>query len=228
MGIHDGHRQRLKDRFLKQGLEGFEDHNILELLLFFSIPRSDTNEIAHRLLSQFGTLSAVFDAPVSELCKVKGISMHSATLIKMIPRMMSVYYSDKTKSTKIVSSTAEAGNYFLPIFYGKKNEEFHVMMLDDKGKIIKCEKVSEGTVNNTSVDTKKVVSRVLNSNATAVIMAHNHPGGIALPSKRDLRATEKIYNALNLINIRLLDHIIVADDDFVSLADSGEFAKFNY
>ena len=228
MGVHDGHRKRLKRRFLSEGLDSFEDHNILELLLFYALPRSDTNEIAHRLLEQFKSLSGVFDAPLEELCKIKGISEHSATLIKLIPRLTSAYHTDKSKDIKIISSTNAAGKFFVPRFYGKQNEEVHVMLLDDKKKVIKCEKVVEGTVNSTPITVKKVVAMAVNSNATGVILAHNHPGGIALPSKSDLRATEKIYRALELINIQLCDHIIVADDDFVSLADSGNFERFRY
>ena len=228
MGVHDGHRKRLKRRFLSEGLDSFEDHNILELLLFYALPRSDTNEIAHRLLEQFKSLSGVFDAPLEELCKIKGISEHSATLIKLIPRLTSAYHTDKSKDIKIISSTNAAGKFFVPRFYGKQNEEVYVMLLDDKKKVIKCEKVFEGTVNSTPITVKKVVAMAVNSNATGVILAHNHPGGIALPSKSDLRATEKIYRALELINIQLCDHIIVADDDFVSLADSGNFERFRY
>lgn len=228
MGVHDGHRKRLKRRFLSEGLDSFEDHNILELLLFYALPRNDTNEIAHRLLEQFKSLSGVFDAPLEELCKIKGISEHSATLIKLIPQLTSAYHTDKSKDIKIISSTNAAGKFFVPRFYGKQNEEVHVMLLDDKKKVIKCEKVFEGTVNSTPITVKKVVAMAVNSNATGVILAHNHPGGIALPSKSDLRATEKIYRALELINIQLCDHIIVADDDFVSLADSGNFERFRY
>ena len=228
MGIHEGHRERTKKRFLEHGFDGFEDHNILELLLFYSIPRSDTNEIAHELLDKFKSLSAVFDAPVEELCKIKGISLHSATLIKMIPSLLSVYYTDKTKETKIVSSTSEAGKFFVPRFYGKKNEEVHMLLLDDKKKVIKCVKLFEGTVNSAPVTVKKVVAEAVNSNATGVIIAHNHPTGVALPSRSDIKVTEKIYKALELINIQLCDHIIVADDDFISLADSGEFERFRY
>lgn len=228
MGVHDGHRKRLKARFLSDGLSGFEDHNILELLLFYSIPRSDTNVIAHELLNEFKSLSAVFDAPVEELCRIKGISTHTATLIKLIPEMLSVYHTDKTKDTKIVNSTNEAGRFFVPRFYGKKNEEVHIMLLDDKKKLIKCEKLFEGTVNSSPVTVKKIVASVVNSNATAVVIAHNHPGGIALPSRSDILTTEKIFKALKLINVELSDHIIVADDDFVSLADSGELERLKY
>ena len=228
MGVHDGHRNRLKTRFISQGLSGFEDHNVLELLLFYSIPRSDTNEIAHRLLNQFKTLSGVFDAPVEELCKIKGVSTHTATLIKLIPELTAVYNTDKTKDIKIVSSTKEAGRFFVPRFYCKKNEEVHALFLDDKKKVIRCDKLFEGTVNSTPITVKKVVAAAVNTNATSVVIAHNHPGGVALPSRADMIATEKIYKALKLINIELCDHIIVADDDFVSMADSGEFERYKY
>lgn len=227
MGIHDGHRNRLKKRFLENGLAGFEDHNILELLLFYSLPRSDTNEIAHNLLNEFKNISGVFDAPVEQLCKIKGVSLHTATLIKLIPELFSVYHTDKTKDTKIISSTNLAGQFFVPRFYGKLNEEVHIALLDDKKKVIKSEKIFEGTVNSAPITVKKVISAAVNSNATGVIIAHNHPGGIALPSRSDIKVTEKLYKALKLINIQLCDHIIVADDDFVSLADSGEFERFN-
>ncbi len=228
MGLHDGHRQRLKDRFLSQGLEGFEDHNVLELLLFYSIPRMDTNEIAHLLLNEFGSLNAVFDAPVEALCKVKGISVHTATLIKMMPALFSRYETDKAAETEIFTSTREFGKYFVPRFHGKVNEEFHVMLLDDKFKLIRCEKLFEGTVNTTQITLKKLISLVVNSNATGVVIAHNHPKGIALPSQADKTTTYKIYKALDMLNVKLYDHIVVADGDFVSFADSGEFERYNH
>ncbi len=228
MGIHDGHRQRLKDRFLSQGLSGFEDHNILELLLFYSIPRSDTNEIAHHLLNEFKTLSGVFDASVDELCTVKGVSMHTATLIKLIPEMFAAYNIDKTKEISIITSTEQAGRYFVPRFYGKSKEEVYVMLLDDKNKLIKCSKLFDGIENLTKIEIKKVVSFAIINNATKVIIAHNHPAGVAIPSGADYTTTRKLYEALEMMNIRLCDHIIVADDDFVSLADSGYFAQFQY
>lgn len=228
MGIHDGHRQRLKNRFLSQGLSGFEDHNILELLLFYSIPRSDTNEIAHRLLNEFKTLSAVFDASVDELCTVKGVSMHTATLIKLIPQVFAAYSIDKTKEISIITSTEQAGRYFVPRFYGKSKEEVHIMLLDDKNKLIKCSKLFDGIENLTKIEIKKVVSFAIVNNATKVIIAHNHPAGIAIPSNSDYNTTQKLYESLQMMNILLCDHIIVADDDFVSLADSGYFAQFQY
>ncbi len=223
MSVHKGHRQRLKNRFLKQGLSDFEDHNVLELLLFFSIPQGDTNETAHRLLKEFKTLSNVFDADIGDIIKVSGVGEHTASLIKLIPELLSKYHNDKTKDIKLINSTKSAGEFFLPKFYGKKNEEVHVLALDDKRKIINYEKLFEGTVNASQITIRKVIQFALTANATGIIIAHNHPTGVALPSGNDVNVTKKLISALELMSIQLLDHIIVADDDFVSLADSGYF-----
>ncbi len=228
MNLHEGHRQRLKDRFIRTGLSDFEDHNILELLLFFSVPRSDTNELGHKLLKKFGSISNVFDAPIDELCKVDGIGMHSATLIKMIPELCNIYHVDKTEKVTVVNSTNIAGRYFVPRFMGKKDEEVHIMLLDDKKKVIKCEMISKGTVNSSTVSIRKIATEALNCGATGVVLAHNHPGGLALPSGNDISVTRKIYRALKLIDIQLCDHIVVADGDFVSMLDSGMFADFDH
>lgn len=228
MSLHDGHRKRLKNRFIKQGLENFENHNIMELLLFFSLPRSDTNEVGHRLLNKFGSLSNIFDAPFEELCKLEGVGEHSATLIKLIPELLSVYHIDKSENIKIINTTNEAGKFFVPKFMGKIIEEVHIILLDDKKKIIKAEKISEGTVNASAISVRKIIAIAINSNATGVILAHNHPGGVALPSNSDMVTTRRLYHALKLMDIQLCDHIIIADGDFVSMADSGMFEPFQY
>lgn len=226
MNLHEGHRQRLKERFIKNGLADFEDHNILELLLFFSVPRSDTNELGHMLLQKFGSLSNVFDAPIDELCKVDGIGIHSATLIKLIPDLCNVYHTDKTEKITIVNSTDMAGRHFVPRFMGKQHEEVHVMLLDDKKKVIKCVMISKGTVNASAVSIRRIAAEAINNNATGVVLAHNHPGGVALPSTSDFLVTKRIYHALRLMDIQLCDHIVVADKDYVSMLDSGFFASF--
>ena len=228
MNLHEGHRKRLKQRFINDGLSTFEDHNILELLLFYSIPRSDTNEIGHKLLKKFGSLSNVFDAPVEELCTIEGIGEHSAVLIKLIPEICNIYNTDKTENVTVINSTNLAGRYFVPRFMGKTSEEVHIMLLDDKKKFIKSEMISKGTVNASSVSIRKIVASAINSNATGVVLAHNHPGGVALPSSSDIVTTKRIYNALKLMDIQLCDHIVVADNDYVSMLDSGMFADFEY
>ena len=228
MNLHEGHRQRLKDRFLKEGLSNFEDHNILEILLFYSVPRADTNEIAHKLLNKFGSLSAVFDASMEELCSVDGIGVHSATLIKLMPEISSAYGIDKTKNIRQLNTIQELGTYFIPKFIGKKDEESYIVLLDNKNKIIKSELVAKGSVDAVQLSIRTIISQAINNNATSVVLAHNHPAGVALPSANDIKMTKRLFEALRLADIKLKDHIIVADDDFVSLRQSGYFAEYEY
>ncbi len=221
MGLHDGHRNRLKNRFLNEGLTNFEDHNVLELLLFYSIPRSDTNEIAHELLNKFGSLHGVFEAGMEDLMSVNGISRHSAVLIKMIPELFVVYGRDKVRDIQKINSSDDAKQFFIPRFYGKVREEVQLVLLDDKMNIIKWVKIYEGSVNSANVPIRKIVEIAIENRATNVIIAHNHPTGLILPSKDDLRATAKVREALALVDIKLLDHVIVSDNEAASLKDSG-------
>jgi len=220
MSIHDGHRKRLKNRFIKEGLDGFEAHNVLELLLFYSCPRIDTNPLAHELIKYFGSLKAVFDAPIEELMRVPGIGENAATLIKMIPAISRRYMEDKGYE-EYLNTTQKAGDFILPHFIGRTGEMAYMVCLDSKCKILSSAILSQGGINATQINVRKVVEAAIRSNATGVIVAHNHPGGVALPSKEDLKTTQKIQKSLESINVILVDHIIVADNDFVSLADSG-------
>lgn len=228
MNLHEGHRQRLKERFLADGLSGFEDHNILELLLFYSVPRADTNELGHRLLKKFGSLSAVFEASVEELCEVEGIGVHSATLIRLIPEVCNAYSVDKTKNIKVLNTVKDMSEYMIPRFIGKKNEEVHIVLLDSKNKIIKTEVIAKGTLNAVEISTRHIISQAINNNAISVVLAHNHPGGVALPSANDIKLSKKLFEALRFADVILKDHIIVADDDCVSLRASGYFAEYDY
>lgn len=219
MNLHEGHRQRVFDRYKKEGLESFSPHNILELILFYSIPRVDTNEIAHRLIDRFGSVSGVFDAPESELMKVQGVGERTAILLKMIPELARYYMTEKTDD-KIISSSKEAGEFLLPRFIGRKNETVMVVCLDSKSKVIATEIVHEGNVNTAEVSIPMIATAAVRNSATSIIVAHNHPGGIALPSTEDIRTTQALSKSLRTLNIKMLDHIIIADNDFVSMAES--------
>ncbi len=218
--MHDGHRQRLKKRFLNEDLDRFEDHNILELLLFFGIAQKDTNEIAHNLLNTFGSLSAVFDAPHSQLKKVPGVGEHIATLIKLIPSLTRIYIRDKTKC-KLLITSADLGAYILPHFFGMSEERLFVMYLDMKKNLLGSEFVSDGSMKNLPIDYRKIIDGVLKYKASNVVIAHNHPGGIALPSINDVNSTKDLANMLSYMDVKLQDHIIVADGDFISFRDSN-------
>lgn len=225
MGIHDGHRGRMKKMFLGNGIDSFADHNVLELLLFYSVPRGDVNPLAHELLNRFGTLAAVFDAPIEELMRVPGVGESTATLIKLVPQISRRYLISRTQENLILNSPISAGEFLLPHFHGETEEVVYMLCLDAKCKVINCSFLGRGSVNSVNVSIRKIVETALLYNATSVILAHNHTSGIALPSQEDEETTLRVMEALKMIDIVLMDHIVVADDDFVSMADNGFFAR---
>lgn len=220
--MHEGHRQRLKNRFLSEGLSSFEDHEVLELLLFYAIPQGDTNPLAHRLLDHFSTLSSVFDASVEELCSVSGVKEHTATLIKLIPQISQFYTSLSVREAKYLSHVEEAGRYVCGMIGCLKNEVFAVICLDSQNKVLAFEILESGTVTQANVHPRKVVECALRHNASSVILAHNHPSGGAYASESDRLLTSKLCNLLEGMDIRVVDHIIAASSSkFVSMSNSG-------
>lgn len=222
MGIHDGHRARLRARYIEEGLAHFNEIDTLELLLFYAIPRRDTNELAHLLLQQFGSLDGVLGATTCDLCAVPGISENTAVLLHLfndVARKCEI----SRQSIRIVNSSQDAGTFLLPYFYGLRDETVYLLCLDAKGKVLDCRALFKGSANGVAIAIRKIVEVALSVNATSVIMAHNHPGGLALPSAEDRAATLRIRAALQNLDIVLIDHIIVADQDFISMADSGLF-----
>ena len=220
MGLHDGHRQRLIQRFLEEDLDNFEPHNVLELLLFYAIPRKDTNELAHVLMDTFGSLKGVFDAPYEELIKVTGIGPNTAALLKLVPSLTRTYYSSEAR--RIILDTSEkSGEYFLPYYIGQTEEVVRLACLDAGGKVISNQILHRGSANAAEVNIRKIVNIALRNNAMGVILAHNHPGGLPLPSEEDVATTKSIREALMPMGILLMDHIIVAGQDYVSMARSG-------
>lgn len=222
--LHEGHRERMRARFLKTGLDGFDDHTALELLLFYSIPRGDTNGIAHRLMERFGSFSGVLDASIEELQKVPGIGERSAFLLKMIPEFSRRYQEDRHSMGTILDSSEKIGNYLRNKYIGRTNEVVYLICLDNKKKLLYCDILTEGTINSAPITVRSIVEIAMRVGAASVVISHNHPQGFALPSADDIATTQKLRTALQMVSVELLDHIIVAQDDFVSLADSGLFA----
>lgn len=221
---HSGHRQRMKKRYLEQGLETFEPHEMLELALYYAIPMKDTNPIAHRLLNKFGSLSAVFDAPI-ELLKEEGLSDNTAVFLKLIPDLLSVYMDDKFNNTDRIVSAETLPDKFINKFLGKDYEMVYLLLTDSKFKEIYCGIVSKGSVTNASINIPKICSLAVRYSARYAIIAHNHPSGICLPSNADIRVTTKLYQALKCINVELVDHFIVAENDCISLKESRVFFR---
>lgn len=221
MGVHDGHRQRVKSRFKEVGESAFDDHNLLELLLFYAVPRRDTNELAHNLINRFGSYSGVLEASVDELMTVDGIGESAAVLIKLVPEMNKRYMQRNTPSEKVINSIEAAGEYFVAKYAYETVEVAYAMFLDTKNHVLSCRAISRGVVNGTNISIRAIAEQALACKATSVIFAHNHPDGIPTPSVEDELTTQKIKVALSTVGIRLADHIIVAGNQFVSLAEYG-------
>ena len=215
--MHKDHRKHTKDRFLSEGLDSFEPHNVLELLLFYSIPQKDTNETAHMLINRFGSLSAVFDAPYDDLLTVPGISEHSATLIKLIPAISRRYAMEKNSKVTKLSSIEDIGKYLVARYLGVTEETVLLLLLDNKFGLIDCVKVHEGSVNSSAIPMRKLIETALFKRASMVVLAHNHPSGVALPSSDDLFTTQQVKRAFDLVEIGMLAHIIVAGDTFTNI-----------
>ena len=225
MGVHDGHREKMKKRFLEGGLDHFADHEALELLLFYAIPRRDTNELAHRLIDHYGSLDAVLSAPVEDLLRTDGIGEHAAVLLKLVPRVVQKSRLSAANREMVLSDVNRMGDYLLERFRGEKNEVIYQLCLDRKGKLLSCRRLNEGGVDSSELNIRRLVENALLASASLVVLAHNHPSGIALPSQEDYVTTDRVAAALEVVGIQLLDHIIVADDDYVSMADSGVLRK---
>lgn len=221
MSVHDGHRERMKSSFKKNGLDSMNDVNALELLLFYAIPRRDTNVIAHELLDHFGSLSRVFSASIQELCAVEGVGENTAVLISMIPQLVRKSMVSDAEKITVIKNSKDAGKYLVPRFAFEQDEVALLVCLDSQKRVIGCFELGRGVVNKVSVDVRKVVELALRYKASSVILSHNHPDSFALPSLADTAMTEQIYRSLRLVGITLADHIIVSGKDYVSYLDSG-------
>ncbi len=226
--IHAKHRSRMKKKFLDAGsLEIFEPHEQLEMLLYYACPRKDTNGLAHELLNKFGSFSAICDAPVHTLIE-SGISEHVAVLFKMIPEFARIYINDKHYNTDKIVDTHNLGEYMLPKFIGKDCEEVYLLLLDGKCRELFCGCVARGSFTATEIPSRRIVELATKYNASTAVLAHNHPSGIAFPSQSDLDITKQLVAVLNILGCSLIDHFIIADNDFVSLAQSEITGRIFY
>ncbi len=214
MSVHDGHRGRLKERYVKEGGKAFAAHNLLELLLFYAIPRRDTNVTAHKLLKRFGTVDAVLTASVEELCEVDGISENSATLIRLAGELGQRFCRDKTLDAVRFYSYDDIGRFLTNQFLTASHERVVALYLDAVGRLKKLSVICEGNVNSVKFDVRDIAAAAMAIDACAVVVAHNHPGGSPLPSSDDLDTTKNLKNVLSIAGIELIDHYIIAEDGY--------------
>ncbi|OPX45941.1 hypothetical protein CLHUN_04160 [Ruminiclostridium hungatei] len=217
--VHQGHRQRVKTRFLTEGLDGFEDHQVLEMLLFFCIPMKDTNDLAHKMINEFGSLAGLFEADPKDICKRCGVSENTAVLVSFIPSLSRRYFNRKWGDKPVLNSSSKAGEYSVSLFAGRTYEVFFVICLDSQNRVNYAALVHEGTINESPVYPRLIVETVLRHQANSVILAHNHPGGSLQPSQDDIAITKKITSALEPISVKVMDHIIVAGDKYMSFKE---------
>ena len=222
MNIHAQHRQRVKKRFRDEGLDHFEELHALELLLFYALPREDTNPVAHDLMNKFGSLRNVLEAPVEQLMTVNKIGEHAAILLSLVKGIARKYMISGDSEAPL-NTMEDCGKYLCNRFIGRRDEVVMLLCLDAKRAPLCCRVVSEGSVNAAEISTRKVVEAALGVNATSVILAHNHPSGIAVPSMQDIVTTRRMGAALSAVDIVLEDHFVVADQDYVSLRDSNYY-----
>lgn len=221
MSIHDGHRKRVLDRFRTEGLDHFTQVQVLELLLFYAVPRRDTNELAHKLIDRFGSVSRVMDASVTELMTVPGIGEYAATFLNIVKAAGRYYQVDSTQKGAQLRDVEACGRYLLPYFLGRQVETVFLLCLNANCNVISCRVVEEGELNSATISPRTIVQIALAEKASTVVLAHNHPSGVALPSREDVLATKRLAAALATVDVALFDHLIIADDDFVSLVQSG-------
>ena len=217
----NGHRGRLRERFFNAGLEAFAPHEMLELLLTFAIPRRDTKPIAYALINKFGSLHAVLQAPPQELMTIEGIGENAATLISMIMPLFRAYHQSQQKETPVIKNLEQCVHYCKGLFAGEQYEKMYVVCLDAHMRIVNTVLISSGDVTEVRVYTRHVMNAVSRSNATGIVITHNHPSGSAMPSNEDVLLTDSISKLMHSIDVKLYDHVIVAPLNTYSFRQSG-------
>ena len=221
--LHKGHRERLRTRFLEDGLDSFDSHQILELLLFHVVPRADTNPIAHRLIKRFGSLPAVLEADPKDLATIDGVGDKAAAFLSMMPQVTRRYFHDRVNQKRPQLATTEAvAEYVVPFMSGRSEEVFYVLCLDTNCRLLYAALITQGTVRDAHVHPRHVVEAALRHRAASLILAHNHPAGSERPSRHDFRLTQLLAQTLNPLGIPIHDHVIFAGENWYSFARNGD------
>jgi len=216
-----GHRKRLRERYLKNGIESLRDYEILELLLGFSIPVKDTKEQAKKLLKKFGNLKELFlNLDKKKFLEVSGVGEKSFILFKLVNDINKIIALERFLKKKVVNSIFDVVELSKTIMWNLHKEEFRVIFLNSKNEVLSFEKLSEGIINETYVYIRKIFERAFACNATALILIHNHPSGKSCPSEDDIAITKKIVKLSHELGITVHDHVIVARDEFYSFKEN--------
>ncbi len=222
-GIHTGHRDRMRARFSETGFKGMHEHEMLEMLLYYSVPRRDTNPLAHALIDRFGSLAGVLQANTEQLLSVDGVTMNTVTLIRMILPLFHQYRKSSSEGIRL-NTPDKTAEYLINYYSGVLSEQVVVICIDASCKVVGFETVCEGDTSSCLINCRRLIEIVLKYPMTSgVILSHNHPNGVALPSRDDVESTSELFKTLANVNIKLVDHIIVAGEEFTSMASSAQF-----
>lgn len=219
--LHSGHRKRMKEKYRKNGLKDFHDHEALELLLYYCYPRCDTNEVAHKMLIEFGSLHNLLEANIEVIMAKLGCTENVAILLNLVPQLASKYLTSRWGKRLYLNNEKVAAEYVLGLFVGETIENFYVLSLDSQYKLINTTFIGKGTVDEIATYPREVVRVAINNNAANIIISHNHPGGTMRPSTGDNEATTRIAEALATVGVKTIDHIIAAGDGYFSYAARG-------
>ncbi len=221
---HSGHRSRMRKRFIDYGGESFETHEILEMLLYYAYPMKDTNPIAHRLLDRFGSLSNLLDSPYNALVEAD-LTDNVATYLKLLPEMFSRYSYDRFCSDHTKLTVKNINEMIITKFVGKTDENVYLLLLNTKYNPLFSNFINQGNHSHAEIDISKICDYAVRYKAKYAIIAHNHPSGILIPSRADIRSTARLYETLNVLNVELLNHYIVAEGSCLGLKEVKSFFK---
>ena len=221
MSIHAGHRERMKNRFLETGLDGFSDVNVLELLLFYAIPRQDINPLAHALLERFGSFKAVMESSKEDLMSVKGLGQNAASLILLTGKINKRYLLSKRKFGMRLAGPEDVFEYVAPLFAFESTEHLFLLCMDSENRVLDCSEIARGEVDSVYGNPRKIITIAVNCHASKIILAHNHPSGVVIPSPQDMVFTNELQKSLSMFQIQLSDHVIVGDGEYLSMRQHG-------
>ncbi len=223
--IHDGHRDRVRMRFSETGFKGMYEHEILELLLFYSVPRRDTNPLAHALIDRFGSLSGVLEAREEQLLQVEGVTLNTVTLIRMILPLFHEYRKSSCIGVRL-NEPDKTAQFLINYYTGILTERVVAICVDASCKVLGFEQVCDGDSGSCLLNVRRLIEIGLKyPMAVGVILAHNHPNGVALPSREDLDSTTELIKTLANVNLKLVDHFIIAGDEHISIATSPIYKR---
>ena len=223
--IHAGHRNRLKEEIVSAEISADKSPvKLLEMLLFYGTPQKDTSPMAHELIEKFGSLAGVLEADIDDIVKVSGITRNSASLIKLMLPILRAYTLEKQSAPAVLKNPEEIGEYVFSKYFAINKECLSLLCLNHLGKVLSFEIVMSGSMDGVGISIREIITKVIKSDATAVVIAHNHPGGVALPPMEDVEATRMLKAALAAVSVELLDHIVIGDEDYVSMAMSKQFS----